>query len=157
MTGHPWITFNKGRIGFGYDDYLAYAPEQKQPLNLAWIAVSNDCAQFQSVTGLEKQEFLEKELGKETLTHFEATLQDYGVNPQNYHFLPIHAWQWQNVIIALFAEDIAQLDSWSVSMDGQYALSDRFYIGGNAGYDSSDFPNFTRKRFSFKTSVTYRF
>jgi len=56
-----------------------------------------------------------------------------------------------------FAEDIAQLDSWSVSMDGQYALSDRFYIGGNAGYDSSDFPNFTRKRFSFKTSVTYRF
>ena len=28
MTGHPWITYNKGRIGFGYDDYVQYAPEQ---------------------------------------------------------------------------------------------------------------------------------
>ncbi|GAA3331862.1 hypothetical protein GCM10020331_090090 [Ectobacillus funiculus] len=30
MTGHPWITYNKGRIGFGYDDYIKYAPEQKK-------------------------------------------------------------------------------------------------------------------------------
>ncbi len=107
MTGHPWITFNKGRIGFGYDDYLAYAPEQKQPVNLAWIAVSQDRAQFQAVTGLEERDFLEAELGQETLSHFEAIVEDHGVNPENYHFLPIHAWQWQNVIIALFAEDIA--------------------------------------------------
>lgn len=30
MTGHPWITYNKGRIGFGYDDYLRFAPEQNK-------------------------------------------------------------------------------------------------------------------------------
>lgn len=56
-----------------------------------------------------------------------------------------------------FSQDIQTLDSWSVGIDGQYALSPRIFVGGNAGYDSSEFQNFTRKRFSFKGSISYRF
>ena len=48
MTGHPWITYNKGRIGFGYDDYLRFAPEQKQKIQLSWIAVAKQIASFHS-------------------------------------------------------------------------------------------------------------
>ncbi|MDZ7716249.1 MAG: YaiO family outer membrane beta-barrel protein [Balneolaceae bacterium] len=56
-----------------------------------------------------------------------------------------------------FSGDVAALDSWSVSIDGQYPISETWFIGGNAGFDSSEYPNFTRERFSTKVFVSYRF
>lgn len=56
-----------------------------------------------------------------------------------------------------FSDDIAALDSWSVSIDGQYALSDIWFIGGTVGFDSSEYPNFTRERFSVKGNISFRF
>ena len=56
-----------------------------------------------------------------------------------------------------FSGDIQALDSWSVSIDGQQPLSDRWFVGGNVGFDSSDYPNFTRERFSIKLNLSYRF
>ncbi len=56
-----------------------------------------------------------------------------------------------------FSDDIAALDSWSASIDGQYALSDIWLIGGTVGFDSSEYPNFTRERFSAKVNISYRF
>ncbi|NIT59808.1 MAG: YaiO family outer membrane beta-barrel protein, partial [Aliifodinibius sp.] len=43
---------------------------------------------------------------------------------------------------------IVALDSWSISIDGQYPLSETWFIGGNVGFDSSEYLNFTRERFS---------
>jgi len=107
MEGHPWITFNKGRIGFGYDDYLNYAPERKQPINLTWIAVRHDRAQFNSVAGLDYSTLIKEELEAETLAEFEESLNDKNVNLSDYYFLPVHEWQWQNIIIPLFAGELA--------------------------------------------------
>ena len=107
MEGHPWITFNKGRIGFGYDDYLAYAPERKQAIALFWIAARSDRAQFNAVTALDYQTLMTEELGKETLAEFETILKSQNLEPLNYYFLPVHEWQWKNMIIPLFAEDLA--------------------------------------------------
>lgn len=56
-----------------------------------------------------------------------------------------------------FAQDIQRLDSWSVGIAGQYPLSERLNLGGNAGFDSEEFANFNRKRYSFKLYVSYRF
>lgn len=56
-----------------------------------------------------------------------------------------------------FSQDMQTLDSWSVGINGQYPMSERFFIGGNAGFDSSEYENFTRERFSFKGYVSYRF
>ncbi len=107
MEGHPWITFNKGRIGFGYDDYLAHAPERKQAIALFWIAARQDRAQFNAVTTLDYPTLMAEELGKETLAEFETILKSQNLEPVNYYFLPVHEWQWQNIIIPLFAEDLA--------------------------------------------------
>jgi siderophore synthetase component len=49
MTGHPWIVFNKGRFGFGHDDYLRYAPEMRRRIRLPWIAVHHELASFHAV------------------------------------------------------------------------------------------------------------
>ncbi|WP_373527150.1 IucA/IucC family siderophore biosynthesis protein, partial [Nostoc sp.] len=107
MEGHPWITFNKGRIGFGYDDYLAHAPERKQAIALFWIAARQNRAQFNSVTALDYQTLMTEELGEETLAEFETILKSQNLEPVNYYFLPVHEWQWKNMIIPLFAEDLA--------------------------------------------------
>ena len=49
MKAHPWIVVNKGRIGFGYDDYQRFAPEMKTEIALNWIAISKSGSNFQTV------------------------------------------------------------------------------------------------------------
>ena len=44
MGGHPWIAPNKGRLGFGYADYLRYAPERRAPVRLHWLAARTSMA-----------------------------------------------------------------------------------------------------------------
>lgn len=56
-----------------------------------------------------------------------------------------------------FSQDIQRLDSWSLTLEGQYPLNRRVNIGGNAGFDSEEFANFSRNRFSFKMYLSYRF
>ncbi|MDR6226418.1 IucA/IucC family protein [Desmospora profundinema] len=108
MEGHPWITYNKGRIGFGYQDYRSYAPEQQQPVQLDWIAVSRKRADFHAVKGLDYPTLIQGEIGDEQLEHFRQVLRDQQVNPDDYWFLPVHEWQWDRYIIPLFAEDLAE-------------------------------------------------
>ncbi|ADQ69151.1 siderophore synthetase component [Halogeometricum borinquense DSM 11551] len=106
MEGHPWYTYNKGRIGFGYDDYLQYAPESKEPQRLSWVAVSRERGTFQSVEGLEHTALIADELG-EYYEQFREQLLDRGLDPAAYLFLPVHDWQWNDSIVQLFAGDIA--------------------------------------------------
>ena len=47
--GHPAFVANNGRIGFGADDYAAFAPETGQPVHLVWLAVRRSKALLSSV------------------------------------------------------------------------------------------------------------
>lgn len=107
MTGHPWITYNKGRIGFGYDDYLAFAPEQQKEAQLSWIAVHKDLASFQSVEGLDYETLIAGELSEEDRIRFDKIVKQNGSEPSEYYFLPVHEWQWKNTLIQNFPEELA--------------------------------------------------
>lgn len=107
MKGHPWITYNKGRIGFGYDDYVNYAPEQKNRLQLSWIAVHKKIGTFHSVKELKYDTLIQQELDERSLQSFAEKLKDMGLNKKDYYFMPIHAWQWQNVIVTMYSMEIA--------------------------------------------------
>ncbi|PTM58269.1 IucA/IucC family protein [Desmospora activa] len=107
MEGHPWITYNKGRIGFSYRDYRAYAPEQQQPIQLDWIAVKRERAEFHTVDTVDGDRLLQQELGEKTMFRFRQQLLDEQVNPEDYWLMPIHEWQWDHFILPLFAEDLA--------------------------------------------------
>ncbi|KSU84650.1 Siderophore synthetase component [Fictibacillus enclensis] len=107
MTGHPWITYNKGRIGFGYDDYLMYAPENQQKVQLSWIAVKKEKASYQSVAGANYDSLLKSELDQETLHSFHERLAAEGCDHSQYFYMPVHEWQWKNVIIQNFAHELA--------------------------------------------------
>lgn len=56
-----------------------------------------------------------------------------------------------------FQELTQRLNSWSISARIMWELSAKTQLGGSLGYDSEEFENFTRKRFSFETSFSYRF
>ncbi|MGQ3412682.1 IucA/IucC family protein [Natrinema sp. LN54] len=109
MTGHPWLTFNKGRVGWGYDDYRDYAPERAEPIRLSWCAVSREVATFVSVEGLDREALLESELGSR-YGRFRAELEDRRLDPDEYLFLPVHDWQWENAIVPLFGRQLATND-----------------------------------------------
>ncbi len=106
MTGHPWITYNKGRIGFGYEDYASYAPEMKEPVRLRWLAVRTDRSTFVTVEGLSSEDLLRGELGGR-YDAFRDDLADRGLDPDDYHLLPVHEWQWENTVIQLYSKEIA--------------------------------------------------
>ncbi|MDQ0859250.1 IucA/IucC family siderophore biosynthesis protein [Bacillus sp. V2I10] len=106
MTGHPWITYNKGRIGFSYSDYLQYAPEQKQQTTLVWIAVSKEWGTFHSTKDVEYERLIESEIGESAKRDFNVKLINEGLQPQNFFFMPVHDWQWNHVIVPLFSEEL---------------------------------------------------
>lgn len=107
MTGHPWITYNKGRLGWGYDDYLNYAPERKAPVQLSWLAVSKERSTFATVEGLSPDRLLREELG-ELYETFESRLESRGRDPEDYYFMPVHEWQWDNTVAQLYSKEIAE-------------------------------------------------
>jgi len=109
MTGHPWITYNKGRLGWGYDDYRDYAPEQKEPVRLSWVAVRKSKATFASTDAVSHDSLVERELGG-AYDGFRDRLRGKGLDPDAYYFLPVHDWQWDNSIVPLFPGDIAADD-----------------------------------------------
>ena len=107
QTGHPWIIFNKGRVGFSATDALRYAPEARQPVRLPWIAVRDDLARYEAVPGLTARRLYTEELSPAARVRFGAELIRRGCNPARYWWLPIHPWQWDEMIQPLYAAEIA--------------------------------------------------
>lgn len=108
--GHPCFVANNGRIGFDARDYLAYAPEAASPINLVWVAVHLRNAHFSSLSNLEYEQLMQEELGDATLAAFTAKLKEKNLAPDDYLFMPVHPWQWQNKLLTVFAPDIANHD-----------------------------------------------
>ncbi|MDH6127725.1 IucA/IucC family siderophore biosynthesis protein [Kitasatospora sp. GP82] len=97
QNGHPWIVPNKGRIGFSARDTAEWTPEARTPQRLPWLAVHRSLAQYRGPADLYQRELDAPE-------NFRALL---GERAQEYHLLPVHPWQWDEVILPLFAPQIA--------------------------------------------------
>ncbi|MFF9914617.1 IucA/IucC family protein [Streptomyces sp. NPDC013457] len=108
QTGHPWLVLNKGRIGFSATDAARWAPEARRPARLPWIAVSTDLAAYRGVPGLDSPDQLYAcELDAEVREAFRAELRDRGLDADRYLLLPVHPWQWDEVILPLYAPAVA--------------------------------------------------
>ncbi|HEX6443771.1 MAG TPA: IucA/IucC family siderophore biosynthesis protein [Streptosporangiales bacterium] len=108
--GHPCFVANSGRLGFGADEYLAYAPEAAEPVRLVWVAVRRDLSVFRTSAGVERDELLVAELGTATLTRFADTMNALGLDLGDYHLMPVHPWQWRNRIAVTLAADVGRRD-----------------------------------------------
>jgi siderophore synthetase component/RimJ/RimL family protein N-acetyltransferase len=108
--GHPCFVANNGRIGFDARDYLAFAPEAATPINLVWVAVHLRNAHFSSLSDLEYEQLMRDELGDSVINGFNRQLTEKGLATDDYLFMPVHPWQWQNKLLTVFAPDIANND-----------------------------------------------
>ncbi|MFC9429066.1 IucA/IucC family protein [Streptomyces sp. NPDC056987] len=109
QTGHPWIVLNKGRVGFSATDADRWAPEGRTPATLPWIAVSTTLATYRGVASLATPDQLYAlELDDAVRARFDTVLRDRGLDPAGYLYLPVHPWQWDEVLIQLYAPAIAR-------------------------------------------------
>ncbi|TCC60370.1 IucA/IucC family siderophore biosynthesis protein [Kribbella pittospori] len=106
--GHPCFVANNGRLGFGVTDYLAFAPETGAAVRLTWIAVRKDRTTVSHSSSITYDELLREELGEDLLAEFAARIVAAGCAPEDYVYLPVHPWQWENKTSITFAADIAQ-------------------------------------------------
>ncbi|MFY7070087.1 IucA/IucC family protein [Nocardiopsis changdeensis] len=108
QTGHPWIFANKGRVGFSARDRADFPPEARRPVRLPWIAVHRSLAEYHGVPGLEEEVLRARELGGETVARFTGRLAAAGADPDAFVWLPVHPWQWDEVVVPLFAAELAR-------------------------------------------------
>ncbi|MFI5712383.1 IucA/IucC family protein [Kribbella sp. NPDC051620] len=106
--GHPCFVANNGRLGFGVEDYRAFAPEAGAPVRLVWIAVRRDHATVSHSKTITYDDLLRSELGTPVLQRFSERIRAVGGEPADYHLMPLHPWQWENKTTITFAADIAQ-------------------------------------------------
>lgn len=108
QTGHPWLVANKGRMGFSDADAAGWAPEARGQHRLPWLAVHRDLAEYRGIGTLATSDPLyAEELAPATLDTFRRTVADHGCDPADYLLLPVHPWQWDQVVAPLFAPAIA--------------------------------------------------
>ncbi len=105
--GHPCFIANNGRIGFDAQDYLKYAPEVGAMIHLYWVAVHRSNAHYAAIPGLSEEQLFREELGETQISQWQEELRRRQLAPEEYLFMPVHPWQWQNKITTVFAADIA--------------------------------------------------
>ncbi|MEV0000285.1 IucA/IucC family siderophore biosynthesis protein [Streptomyces sp. NPDC048370] len=106
--GHPCFVANNGRLGFGVDEYHAYAPEAAAPIHLIWLAARRDRTTFTAGADIAYESFVRAELGDGAVDGFAAVLAERGLDLADYLLMPVHPWQWWNKLSVTFAAEVAQ-------------------------------------------------
>lgn len=111
QDGHPCMLLNKGRLGFSASDADAYAPESGGVVRLVWAAVHASLARYSGVPGLDAETLLAEELDAATRAEFAARLDHScaadGFDPQEFCWLPVHPFHWDEAVETLFAPYLA--------------------------------------------------
>ena len=108
--GHPAFVANNGRIGFGLDDYRAYAPEAGRPVRLHWVAARRALSRLSLAADVTEEALYDGELTPSARERFARRLKALGLDPADYLYLPVHPWQWQHKLAVTFAPDVARHD-----------------------------------------------
>ncbi|MEU9860496.1 IucA/IucC family siderophore biosynthesis protein [Streptomyces sp. NPDC047971] len=106
--GHPCFVANNGRLGFGVDEYRAYAPEAAAEIHLIWLAARRDRTTFTAGAGIDYDAFIRAELGDKAVDGFTEVLAERGLDMADYLLMPAHPWQWWNKLSVTFAAEVAQ-------------------------------------------------
>lgn len=123
QTGHPWIVLSKGRTGFSATDTARWAPEARTPARLPWIAVSTSLATYRGVHELRTPDRLYgTELDASVRERFDGVLRARGLDPGGYLYLPVHPWQWDEVLLQLYTPAMARGAIVPLPTDGDLRL-----------------------------------
>ena len=106
LSGHPKILLSKGRVGWGAPELERFAPESENSFELFWVAVRKDfliCSFDDQVNDLS---LLKESLDSFDLEQFHLNLDKKNLKFDDFHFLPVHPWQWSRFIKIQFQSAI---------------------------------------------------
>ncbi|WP_444889564.1 IucA/IucC family protein [Microbulbifer sp. DLAB2-AA] len=106
LDGHPKAMVNKGRIGWGAQEFNAYGTEAAQGVRLLWLAVRRDLAVSGNSDLWDWPQLLAESLSESQLQQLDDKCREKGVNWQEFLPLPVHPWQWQHHISQHYAQQI---------------------------------------------------
>ncbi|MBV1858047.1 MAG: IucA/IucC family siderophore biosynthesis protein [Nannocystaceae bacterium] len=104
--GHPCFIANGGRLGFDANDVTQYTPEAATPFRIGWLAARREHCVFAFGEAVDAESFVAQELGP-LHQYGVRTLQERGLDPADYVFLPVHPWQWRYKIATGFSSELA--------------------------------------------------
>ncbi|MGY2898736.1 siderophore synthetase component [Curtobacterium sp. PvP017] len=108
--GHPAFVAANGRIGFGLDEYRAFAPESGGRFRYRWLAARRAHTHLALAADRTEQAHWESELSETVVAGFRSTLERRCLDPDDYVWIPVHPWQWQHRIAVTFAPDLGRQD-----------------------------------------------
>lgn len=104
--GHRYHPAYKSRMGFDPADNYAFGPEFAHAVRPLWIAASNEITEVSTSTGLAGHDFARAHLDGPTMDRFTDILRSAGVAPEDFTLLPVHPWQWRELVTSAFAEQL---------------------------------------------------
>ncbi len=107
MDGHPYHPCYKSRVGFSLQDNVRYGVEFAQPMALVWLAIHKDIVAENHSSSIDTKEFFKAQLNSQDLIQFQQKLKNQIKERADYVWIPVHPWQWENHLISIFAEEIA--------------------------------------------------
>lgn len=103
LEGHPKAVANKGRLGWGLGDHARYAPESSEPIRLEWLALDPAHVRRGQGEGIDETALLDAAIGTD-----EARRLRQAAGPSGDVLMPVHPWQWDNVLAQSLVADIAE-------------------------------------------------
>jgi len=107
LEGHPKAITSKGRIGWGFEDLRTFAPEFGGVTRLFWLAIARRGLTFALAAGIDDEALLAGALDGEERARLHAELRRREIDPSHYRLVPLHPWQWDNVVAHWFAPEVA--------------------------------------------------
>jgi aerobactin synthase len=107
LDGHPKAPANKGRIGWGLEAFQAYSPEFGSEFQLFWIAAARSHLRLSLDAGLDEAALLNAALNRSERARLEAARDAAGISADTHALVPVHPWQWQAMLAATYAGEIA--------------------------------------------------
>lgn len=106
MDAHSYHPCYKSRIGFSLKDNASYGPEFATPVAIVWLAVAKTCGAMNISRHLEFDGFIQQEFGLQRWQTLAESLVDQGKSLGDYWLMPVHPWQWENVIVPVFYPEL---------------------------------------------------
>lgn len=105
---HPYHPSYKSRLGFTLDDNSAYAPEMTSAVTPLLLAGRRDRSRCSVSATIDREHAARTLLGDTDWQRFHDKLGQRGVRSDDYVPLPVHPWQWEEVILPTFHQALAR-------------------------------------------------
>ena len=106
--GHPYHPSYKSRLGFTLRDNRSYAPEMASAVAPLLLAVRRDRCRWAVSPALDGDAPARALLGEADWQHFRDELTRRGVRPEDCLPLPVHPWQWEEVVLPACHQELAR-------------------------------------------------